>query len=466
MAIHLPCLPMMKILSYLDAYSLLQAAQVNKDWNELASSDVLWRKLCQKRWLYCDMDTLQLQGKETWKQFFIDRIWQERAKFRAKAKDFTYKEIPLMCGLFGYACYISGCGLTRKGQDKSVVCMVNSKNTISTWDVHKSVITWKSPEQPASIKLLTTLPEMHIAVTVDIQSTIKLWDCHNREALATNNLKSPCKSLKAVFTKDGPIVLIGDTLGNIHIFRIPDLYLISTDNVLPYGFDGIYCSPQKKWVLLSKKHPHILPKVFYMSSFLRTSEFSAPVSTVLKLSLYERVFWTPRREDRITLMSRSGFPQVKMFETYDIKLEEFGNKRIVKGKLIASFELQCHKVNPQRFGVSDKNVIVCSTESSLLLFDINGLRLKTFQYCPEMIVKLSVDPLHVIVICNTGSMDVYAWEERSLLLRKCYRLHIERPLPLYGFIYKAACDDVSIIQLITDELSLSSLTSYALNICS
>ena len=69
-----------------------------------------------------------------------------------------------------------------------------------------------------------------------------------------------------------------------------------------------------------------------MSSLLRTSEFSAPVSTVLKLSLYERVFWTPRREDRITLMSRSGFPQVKMFETYDIKLEEFGNKRIVKGK--------------------------------------------------------------------------------------------------------------------------------------
>jgi hypothetical protein len=45
------------------------------------------------------MDTLQLQGKETWKQFFIDRIWQERAKFRAKAKDFTYKEIPLMCGM-------------------------------------------------------------------------------------------------------------------------------------------------------------------------------------------------------------------------------------------------------------------------------------------------------------------------------------------------------------------------------
>uniref|UniRef100_A0A0G2JFH5 F-box and WD-40 domain protein 13 n=1 Tax=Mus musculus TaxID=10090 RepID=A0A0G2JFH5_MOUSE len=43
MEIHLPSVPLMKIFSYLDAYSLLQAAQVNKDWNELASSDVLWR---------------------------------------------------------------------------------------------------------------------------------------------------------------------------------------------------------------------------------------------------------------------------------------------------------------------------------------------------------------------------------------------------------------------------------------
>ena len=30
MEIHLPSVPMMEILSYLDAYSLLQAAQVNK----------------------------------------------------------------------------------------------------------------------------------------------------------------------------------------------------------------------------------------------------------------------------------------------------------------------------------------------------------------------------------------------------------------------------------------------------
>ncbi|XP_021010710.1 F-box/WD repeat-containing protein 15-like isoform X6 [Mus caroli] len=208
MEVHLSSLPMMEIFSYLDAYSLLQVAQVNKNWNALASNGFLWRKLCQERWLFCDMVTLQLLGTETWKQFFVYRTWQEQAKSRAKPKDFTYKEIPLECGVRGYACYISGCALTRNGQGKSVVCMVSSKNKISTWDINESVITWVSPVQPASIKLLTTLPDMHIAVTVDIQSTIKLWDCHNREALATNNLESPCKSLKTVISKDGPIVLL------------------------------------------------------------------------------------------------------------------------------------------------------------------------------------------------------------------------------------------------------------------
>ena len=74
--------------------------------------------------------------------------------------------------------------------------------------VLQGIMTWVSTEQPAYIKLLTTLPEMHIAVTVDTHSTIKLWDCHNREALATNCLFSSCKLLKAVFSKDDPIVLV------------------------------------------------------------------------------------------------------------------------------------------------------------------------------------------------------------------------------------------------------------------
>ena len=76
--------------------------------------------------------------------------------------------------------------------------------------VPQDVLTWVSSGHPAVIQHLTTLPEMHIAVTVDIESTIKLWDCRNGEALAGNKLLSPCVLLKAVDTNDGPTVLVSD----------------------------------------------------------------------------------------------------------------------------------------------------------------------------------------------------------------------------------------------------------------
>ncbi|XP_031199604.1 F-box/WD repeat-containing protein 15-like [Mastomys coucha] len=462
MEIDLPSLTMMKIFSYLDAFSLLQVAQVNKNWNALASSDVLWRKLCQKRWFSCDMDTLQSLSIETWKQFFIYRTRQERAKSRAKPEDFIYKEIPAEYGVRTCACYISGTGLTTKGQGKSVVCMVTSENRISTWSIREGVMTWVSPEQPASIKLLTTLPEMHMAVTVDIESTIKLWDCQSREALATNGLFSPCQSLKAVFTKDGPIVLAGDTSGNLYIFRIPDLHLISRVNVFPYGINELYCSPQKKWVFLSKKHPHILPKVFYTRSLLRTSEFSAPLSTVLKFSLCQRAFWTPRREDRITLMSIHRPQKITKFITFDMKLEENGNNIIVTGRFLASFSLPERKGRPEWFGVSAQEVIVCSTASSLLLFRMDGTPLQTVQYCPEEILRLWVDPLHVIVTFIDGSLEVYAWEERSPELRRCYRLRNRRHLPPQSLINKTLCDDVSIIRVMLNRATPCFLMAYIL----
>jgi hypothetical protein len=73
-------------------------------------------------------------------------------------------------------------------------------------------------------------------------------------------------------------------------------------------------------------------QVFYMSSLLRPTEFSDPVSTVLEFSLCKRAFWTPRREDRITLMSRNVPPSHTKFGIFDMKLEEIGNKVTIQGK--------------------------------------------------------------------------------------------------------------------------------------
>lgn len=42
---------------------------------------------------------------------------------------------------------------------------------------------------------------------------------------------------------------------------IPELQLVSRVLALKYTIDTLPCSPQKKWVFLNKKHPHISPKV-------------------------------------------------------------------------------------------------------------------------------------------------------------------------------------------------------------
>ncbi|XP_028640207.1 F-box/WD repeat-containing protein 15-like [Grammomys surdaster] len=369
-----------------------------------------------------------------------------------------------LTGIWGSACYLSGRGLTKHREERSVICMMSSKAKISTWDIHEGVMTWESPEQPTYIKMLTTLPEMHIAVTVDIDQTIKLWDCHNRDALATNKLLFPCESLKAVFTKDGPIVLATDTEGHLYIFKIPDLHLISKVRVFPFDIEELYCSPQKKWVFLSKKHPHILPKVYLLSSLLRTSEFSAPVSTSFSSSLCQRAFWTPRREDRITLMARCGSKKVTNFATFDMKLEEMGNQIIVKGYLVASFEFQDFEDSPEWMGVSNKNVIVCSTLSSLLLFSMEGCHLQRFQYYTEEILSLWVDPVYVIVTFIVGSFEVYTWEERSLLLRRCYRLPNRRRWAVPCIYEETSCDDVSIIRLMINGHIPNFLMAYTLSI--
>ncbi|XP_035305627.1 F-box/WD repeat-containing protein 15-like [Cricetulus griseus] len=125
---------MLKIFSFLDAFSLLQAAQVNKSWNEVASTDFLWRKLCQKRWFFPDMPR-KCWHKQTLKQYFLCQTRQEHSISRVKLEDFIYKEMPRDFGFQGYVSYLSKGGLTMDREGKSVICVVTSMTRLTAWDI-------------------------------------------------------------------------------------------------------------------------------------------------------------------------------------------------------------------------------------------------------------------------------------------------------------------------------------------
>ncbi|XP_036049551.1 F-box/WD repeat-containing protein 12 [Onychomys torridus] len=463
--IYLPNVPVMKIFSYLDAFSLLQAAQVNKSWNLVAASNSLWRKLCLKRWLCCDL-SLDTLGAQTWKEYFLRKARQEHSMSRAKPEDFIYKEMSGDFGVQGTAYYLSGSGLTYNGQGKSIVCVVTSMTRLTTWDIREGVVTWASPVQPAIIMKLATLPELCLAITVDMEATIKVWNCYDKDALATNSMFSPCQSLKAVLTKDGPIVLAGDISGNLHTFRIPDLHLISRVHAFAFAVNQLSCSPQRKWVFLNKKHPHVLPKVFLLNSLLRPSEYPTPVCTIINYTLSFRAFWTPRREDRITLLSQRGPYKVSRFVTFDIELERTENGINAKARLVASFTLPNDIESPEWMGVSEKDVIVCSSGTSLLVYSMNGFQLQRFQDYPAEIIRLLVDPLRVIVTYIDGSLEVYMWEESTPYLKKCYHLQNTRHMGRQSMAPKTLCDNVSIIRVVTKSPNCCFMMAYVLKVCS
>ncbi|EPY72694.1 F-box and WD-40 domain protein 12-like protein [Camelus ferus] len=178
---RLPDEVLFRIFSFLDASSLLHVAQVNK----------------------------------TWKQYFLKQTRQERWMASAKPENFVYKAAVGNLGILGPMAYLSGSGPTMD-EEKSIICTVSSKRMLFAWDVQEGTMIWSSPVQQSSIMHLATLPQMHLAFTVDLKGAIKVWNCRDEDTLATLIMSQACLSLEAFLTKDDPFLMVGTCEGDIY----------------------------------------------------------------------------------------------------------------------------------------------------------------------------------------------------------------------------------------------------------
>ncbi|XP_017658680.1 F-box/WD repeat-containing protein 12-like [Nannospalax galili] len=362
MEIHLPEVPLEGIFSYLDGFSLLQAAQVNKSWNVVADRESLWRRLCLRKWYFGDItrehlckQLWQQLGTQTWKQFFLRRTRQERCMQWARPEDFIYREIAGDYGDFRHVKYLSGSGLTMDGQGKSILCTVSDKGTLSTWDVQEGVKIWSSPVQESIIINLATLPEMQLAITLDMQRTLKVWNCRDRNSLTTLTIPQGCYTLKAFVAKNVPFLMVGDCEGHIYTFMLPELWYLSTVKAFAYDVELLYCSPENKWVLACNMRLCVFPKFCYGA------------------------YWTPRTENRIIVMCQKASHKITEFITFDLGLVNIGGKEVVTAQQIANFLIPAHIKNPKFMGVSDTNVIAFGNGPSLFLYTIDGHQLHRFE---------------------------------------------------------------------------------------
>ncbi|XP_008851501.1 F-box/WD repeat-containing protein 12-like [Nannospalax galili] len=417
MEIHLPAVPLAEIFSYLDGFSLLQAAQVNKvktlkipcclidqllagtplSWNVVADRESLWRRLCLRKWCFND-DTQehlctqlwQQLGTQTWKQFFLHRTRQERCMEWARPEDFVYREIPGDLGDFRLLEYLSGSGLTMDGQGKSILCTVSDKGTLSTWDVKEHIKTWSSPVQQSIITSLAILPEMKLAITGDLERAIKVWNCHDRDAVAIRTMPRDYCTLKAFLTKDGAFLMVGDSAGHIYTFMLPQLWCVSVVKSFECAVQLLQCSPENKWVFACKMHPHVFPKVFLTECLLNSSKNCSLLYICLPFAPFHKVCWTPRMENRVTIMYWRNSHNTMEFITFDLGLEKIGGKDAIEADQIANFLLPAHIGTPESMGVSDGNVIVFGSGPSLFLYTIDGLQLHRFEDHQRNIMTLWV----------------------------------------------------------------------------
>ncbi|XP_021583084.2 F-box/WD repeat-containing protein 12 [Ictidomys tridecemlineatus] len=181
MEIELPDVPLVKIFSYLYALSLLQASQESKTGKALRAGIV---RMCLKKWHFCSF-TYEHLGTQTWKQLFLHETKQEHWMACAQPEDFIYKEAAENLGILGPVAYVSGSRFTLDEQGKSIICIVSSMFKLYTWDVQEGTMIWSSPVQQFNITNLETLPQMHLAITADMEKTIKVWNCRDRDPLAT-----------------------------------------------------------------------------------------------------------------------------------------------------------------------------------------------------------------------------------------------------------------------------------------
>ncbi|XP_016058243.1 PREDICTED: F-box/WD repeat-containing protein 12 [Miniopterus natalensis] len=462
MEMQLPEVPLLRVFSFLDAFSLLQVCQVNKHWNMVADNDHLWRSLCLRRWSFSP----RCPDMPTWKQFFLAHAKLERRMAWAQPQDFAYREATGNLGILGPMAFLSGSGHPMSGQEKSFICTVSSRRMLYVWDVQEGTMIWSSPVQHSSFKYLATLPQICFVFTVDVQETVKVWNCQGVDALAKLTLPKACFSLEPILTSNGPVLMIGDSEGDIYTFTVPELRNVSKVNAFYYSVDLLHCSPNKKWIFASGTHQHILPKVFFAECLLSPSEGCAPLSVSLPFAFCCRACWAPRRANRVTLMFRRASCRKTGFTTFDLTSERTGRGTVIQAHQIASFMLPARMENPIWMGVSDGDLIVFESGPHLFLFTINGLLLQRFNDHLGTICNLWVDSLHVLTTSMDNYLHLYMWEEEGRYphLKSCCHLQQRREDQTPScYFSKAICDNKSIVCVVSRNRESSVLVMYSLN---
>ncbi|XP_006893087.1 PREDICTED: F-box/WD repeat-containing protein 12-like [Elephantulus edwardii] len=290
-----------------------------------------------------------------------------------------------------YIAYLSGSGLSIDGQERSIVCGASSRHKLFAWDMQKR----------------------NLAFTLDSSRTIKVWDCYSADALTAISMTTYGSSMEAFVTESGSFLMVGDSVGDIYTFTVPDLRRVSRAHAFQYNVERLLCSPDKKLIFASGCDEAIFPKVFVTEHLLKKSEKDHLMPCSIPVALCWTACWAPRKANRIA-MSRRNIDERVTLITFDFTTKLVDGKTLIEDR----YEILSY------LAFNDGETIAFVSGWYLFLYTIDGTMLQRLANHRSNICYLWSDPVHVLTTGTDDFLNLYMWKEegRSSRLVHCCRL--------------------------------------------
>ncbi|XP_048097952.1 LOW QUALITY PROTEIN: F-box/WD repeat-containing protein 12 [Alosa alosa] len=468
--LDLPLDCLILIFSYLHDEDLIIASYVCKAWHEAAETPWLWRKICLRRWGFCNIGNfLSDIGKQSWKSYYLRRALLElKMKTGRSGGDYTCQSLRGHNGKIIGVVYLAGINAVSEfWNQSSIVCSASTDGTVRAWDVQKATQLWSSPEQRPLCDIVADL-QNNVVVTVDNTGTVKAWEGPTGGEVASFSTGSPKNTLYACSINDKPVIIVGSNNGALHTLTSPSLSKLSSHVVFDsFRLNLILSSPDKKWILTATKDcSEFSPKIFFSPSLSSGPEGEGPVSVSLPRSVcgvYSAAF-LPSHSARVAVIHCSDLHRKKYLSVFNISMTKTKYDEEPSVQQTESFELDLSYTNIL-LQARDSNTLVVAAGNQISVYSVKGALMQRMEDHTQPIMSICVDNFRVVTASRDLSLRVLTWNhenEKGLSLESQYHLLGGSQTMSRGFTV-VACDYISIVGSVEAVNGKDVLKAYSFN---
>ncbi|XP_041655489.1 F-box/WD repeat-containing protein 12 [Cheilinus undulatus] len=440
------------VFTFLTKEDLISASSVCKDWHEAAETPWLWRRMCLRRWTFCNVSVLgSEQVNHSWKRYFLRRCHLEANMTKGRSGGYTCKS------LRGHTGRVVGLVYLQKNSDQhpdlwsssAIICSASTDGTVRAWSVQNGDLLWCSPAQSPLTAIITD-EQQEVVITADSTGLIKTRQGQTGQEVASFNAASPHCSLLQYNINNSWFLTVGTSQGSV--CTLSDTALTEKSNIMvcdTFKVNTLLMSPDKKWITAgTKENDDLSPKVIYTESLTSPTEDEDPLCQSVPVTGCQAAVFIPTQPARLAIIHYNQRPRNKALTVFDVSLKKTKYKSEIQVQQVESFSLTLN-TSSSHFLLEAKgsNCLVLAAGQELMVYSLKGALLASFKDHTMPITSICVDSFRVVTASRDLSLRVLTWRkdgDSGLSLESKYHLLGGSHSMSSGFT-QVACDFSSIV---------------------